>query len=148
MTVDDERILEYLSRYRKVAVVGASRNPEKPAGIVASFLIDHGYEVHPVNPSADSILGRPSSASLKDVEGQVEIVDVFRPSASAPAVVKAAAERKAAKGDVAVVWLQEGISSDEASDLARAAGIAFVQDRCIRKEILRLIEGREDVEGA
>jgi predicted CoA-binding protein len=87
-----------------------------------------------VNPSAESILERKSYASLQAVEGHIDIVDVFRPAKEAVTIVQEAVERKKEKGDIAVIWLQEGIESDEARRLAEENGFVFIEDRCMLKE--------------
>jgi hypothetical protein len=120
---------EILEKYNIVAVVGCSTNPEKPAHYVPKYLKEHGYRIIPVNPFAEEILGERAYPSLLDVPGEVEIVEVFRPADEAPEIVNQAVE-KGAKA----VWLQEGIVSEEAAELARNAGIEFVMDRCMMLE--------------
>jgi len=144
----DDELRDILIRYKKIAVVGISRDPEKPARKVPKFLISRGYEIIPVNPFAQEILGENSYPTLLDVpkEKVVEIVQVFRPSKDVPRIVDQAIERKKRYGDVKVIWLQEGIRNDEAKRLAEEAGILFVQDRCMYKEYVRLIEGGEPEE--
>ena len=123
-----------LTTHKRVAVYGMSKNPEKAAHRVPAFLISHGYDVVPVNPSADTILERTCYDTLLAVEGRIDLVNVFRPSEAALDVVREAVERKRAKGDIAVIWLQEGIVNEEAKNLAEENGIRFVQDRCMLKE--------------
>jgi hypothetical protein len=120
---------EILEKYKTIAVVGCSTNPEKPAHYVPKYLKDHGYKIIPVNPFAEEILGEKVYPSLTEVPGKVDVVEVFRPSQETPGVVEQAI-KKGAKA----VWLQEGIVSDEAAELARGAGIEFVMDRCMMKE--------------
>jgi len=134
----DATIREVLERYRSVAVYGMSKNPEKAAHTVPAYLLSHGFTVFPINPSAEEILGLKCYDSVGEVEGSIEILDVFRPAHEAPAIVEEAVERKGTRGDVAVIWLQEGIINDEAKHLAEEAGITFIQDRCIYKELRRL----------
>ena len=115
-----------------VAVIGASRDPEKLGFAVLNNLIEGGYEgrLYPINPKADEILGEKAYASLTDVppERGIEIVDVFRrPDAVMPHVEEAIAIGAKA------VWFQEGIINNEAADVARAAGLAVVQNHCILK---------------
>jgi hypothetical protein len=120
---------EILEKYKTIAVVGCSTNPEKPAHYVPKYLKDHGYKIIPVNPFAEEILGEKVYPSLTEVPGKVDVVEVFRPSQETPGVVEQAI-KKGAKA----VWLQEGIVNDEAAELARGAGIEFVMDRCMMKE--------------
>ena len=130
--LDDTKISEILSK-RNIAVVGASRDLAKAAGFVPDFLLKKGYNVIPVNPFADSILDRKCYKALADVPGEVDVVDVFRPSAEAAKVVEEAASR-----GVKVVWLQEGIYSPEAAERGRALGLTVAWDRCLKKEFQRI----------
>ena len=129
MPASDEQIREILD-YDTIAVVGCSSTPGKAAHGVPKYLLDHGYEVIPVNPHADEIFGIEAYDSLKEVPEGVDIVDVFRPSGETGPIVDAAAERE----DVKAIWLQLGIRNDEAGERAEAAGKLFVQDRCIKVE--------------
>ncbi|MBN1262561.1 MAG: CoA-binding protein [Anaerolineae bacterium] len=139
--MNDDQMREELLRARTVAVVGMSANPQKAAHRVPRFLIQAGYQVIPVNPFAGEILGRPAYPDLMAVPGRIDIVDVFRPSADALGVVKQAIARHEARGDVSLIWLQLGIANETARALAEAAGIPFVQDRCMAIEAPRLFPG-------
>ena len=130
--LDDRRVSGILSK-RTIAVVGASRDTGKAAGYVPEYLIRNGYEVIPVNPFADVVLGRKCFKSLGEVDRAIDVVDVFRPSPEAAKVV----EEAAAKG-VKTVWLQEGIYSPEAAQRAQRLGLTLVWDRCMMKEHQRL----------
>ncbi len=136
----DSAIKKILEENKTVAVVGMSRSTDKPARRIPAFLMTKGYNVIPVNPTTDKILGRKSYPTLKDVPDSIDIIDVFRPSDEALKIVEAAVARKKERGDVKVIWLQQGITSDEGKKLAEEAGIAFVQDRCIYTEYTRLIK--------
>ena len=96
-----------------------------------------GYAIIPVNPSADMILNRRCYHSLKEVDEHIDIIEVFRPSEEALSIVQEAIERKKEQGDIAVIWLQEGIRNEEAKMLAEKNGIIFIQDRCMFKEYNR-----------
>ncbi|MEM3063819.1 MAG: CoA-binding protein [Candidatus Nitrosotenuis sp.] len=128
----DEQIRKILS-LKNVAVVGMSKNEDKAANYVPRYLISQGYNVIPVNPTADKILERKSFASLTDIDQQVDIVDVFRPSEQVLPVVQEAIKLKPK-----VIWLQEGIHNEEAEELARKAGIQVVFNRCMLAEHQRL----------
>jgi len=119
----------------RVAVVGASTAYEKAAHIVPAYLKRHGYELTPVNPTADEIFGERAYDTLSEVPTAVDLVEIFRPSEAVPEIV----EQATARGDVRVVWMQTGIRHDEAADAAEAAGLAVVQDRCMKAEHGRLI---------
>lgn len=128
----DDEIRKILS-LKNVAVVGMSKNEEKAANYVPHYLIKQGYNVIPVNPTADKILERKSYANLQDIEQQIDIVDVFRPSDQVLPVVQEAIKKKPK-----VIWLQEGIHNEEAEALAKKAGIQIVYNRCMLAEHQRL----------
>ncbi len=124
-----ERVRRLFESVHRIAVVGLSRDPRKAARRVPSYLAAKGFEIIPVNPFADRILGREAFASLDDLEEPVDLVLVFRPSSGAAAVVEAAARRP----ERPAIWLQEGIRADGAAAAARAQGINVVQDLCAYK---------------
>lgn len=130
----DSEIREILSM-KNVAVVGMSKNPEKDAHKIPKYLMNSGYNVIPVNPTADEILGKKCYKNLLEIPGSVDIVDVFRPSEDVPPIVKDAI----AKG-VKVVWMQLGISNEEATKEASEKGIMVVYNRCVMKEHRRLFD--------
>jgi len=133
--VTDDRELRDLLDLRRIAVVGCSSTPGKPAHEVPAYLQRAGYEIHPVNPFADEVLGRAAVGSLADVEATVDLVDVFRPSDEVSGVVDEAVARR----DARALWLQLGIRDDEAAARAEDAGLRVVQDRCLRVEHERLV---------
>ena len=135
MPVTDEAELREILALDRVAVVGCSTTPGKDAHDVPEYLLDHGYDVIPVNPFADEIFGRDTYDSLADVEETVDVVDVFRPSDEVAGIVEEALGRH----DVDVVWTQLGIADDEAAARAEDAGLRVVQDRCIKVEHGRLV---------
>jgi len=122
-----EVLSEVLLQSRKVAVVGMSRDPAKPARRVPSYLAARGYEIFPINPEAERLLGRPVSRSLAELPEAVDIVLIFRPSADAAVLID---EALSLPGQPAV-WLQEGIRADSVAEAARARGAIVVQDLCI-----------------
>jgi predicted CoA-binding protein len=117
-----------------IAVVGCSASPGKEAHEIPKYMRDHGYEVVPVNPYADEVLGREAYDSLTDVEESVDIVDVFRPSEEVAGIVDEALERE----DAQVIWTQLEITDDEAAERAEDDGRRVVQDRCLKVEHQRL----------
>ncbi|BFH73134.1 CoA-binding protein [Sulfurisphaera javensis] len=141
MSSEDELITYILKNYKNIATIGFSKDPTKPAHQVPKFLITKGYNVYPVNPSADEILGRKSYKSILDIPDKIDIVEVFRPSSEVPKIVDEVLERVKQKGDVKVIWLQEGIRNDEAAEKARKAGLIVIQDRCMYKEYMKKIAG-------
>ena len=132
-TENDDELREILDM-QTIAVVGMSTTEGKPAHDIPKYLHEHGYDVIPVNPFADEILGMKAYDSLGEVDAEIDIVDVFRPSEEAPDIVEEALQRE----DVKVVWLQEGIVNDEAGKAVEEAGRQFVQDRCMKVEHRRL----------
>lgn len=120
---------ELLSKARTIAVVGLSTQPWKAAHSVPAAMQAAGYTVIPVHPSAKEILGQTAYRSLLDVPVKVDIVDVFRPSDEAAGI----AEQAVAIG-AGALWLQLGLTSDLARQIAADGGLAYVEDRCIAVE--------------
>ncbi len=132
-TFTDDEIRKIYS-LKNIAVVGMSKNPDKAAHYVPKYLIDQGYHIIPVNPTATEILGRKCYPSLTDIPGTVDVVDVFRPSDQLMPVIEESIKIKPK-----VVWLQEGIHNEQAEDIARKAGIPIVVfNRCMLAEHQRL----------
>jgi len=131
--MDDKTLKSLLDAARTVAVVGLSTQADKPSVAVANVLVDAGYDVIPVHPTATEILGRQAYATLAEIPVPVDVVDVFRPSGEAPGIARQAAEIGAG-----ALWLQLGITSDEARATAEGAGLRFVEDTCIGATTLRL----------
>ena len=135
MPVQETDTLREILEYDTIAVVGASTTPGKAAHGVPRYLVEHGYTVVPVNPYADEVFGIEAYDSIDEVEEEIDVVDVFRPSEETGPIVDAAIERD----DVKAIWLQLGIRNDEAGERAEAAGKLFVQDKCIKVEHERLL---------
>ena len=133
--VDDTDALveQILTRYDTITVVGASVAPAKAAHYVPAHMQQHGWRIVPVNPHADQILGEPVYRTLADVPGPIGLVDVFRPSRQTPDVA-----RQAVAAGATALWLQLGIASAEARDIATRAGLLYVEDRCLIIEQRRL----------
>jgi len=129
----DAEIREVLGLDR-IAVVGCSSTPGKAAHDVPKYLLDHGYDVVPVNPYAEEIFGRAAVDDLSAVEGSVDVVDVFRPSEELSGIVDQVLDH----GDVTALWTQLGIRDRAATDRAEDAGIVVVEDRCMKVEHGRL----------
>ena len=118
---------------KNVAVIGMSKNEGKAAHYVPKYLSQQGYNIMPINPTADQILERKSYHSIEEVNQPIDIVDVFRPSDQVLPVVQQAIKKKPK-----VIWLQEGIHNAEAEELAQKAGIQVVFNRCMLAEHQRL----------
>jgi len=134
MPAEDEAIRDLLLRTRRIAVVGASDRPDRPSHGVFRFLLDRGYDVVPVNPAlaGRTLHGVPAVAILAEA-APLDLVDIFRRSAEAGAVVDAAIRLGAR-----AVWMQLGVVDEAAAARARAAGLAVVMDRCPAIEWRRL----------
>lgn len=114
---------------KRIAVVGLSDDPSRPSYDVARYLRSAGKEILPVNPNRKTVMGLPCYPSLAAVPGPIDVVDVFRRAEFCADVARDAVEA-GAKG----LWLQSGVTSDEARQIARKAGLDFVQDRCLKVE--------------
>ncbi len=110
-----------------------SKNPEKAAHYVPKYLAEKGYNIIPVNPTTDEILGKKCYSELSNIPEHVDIVDVFRPSEQVLAVINEAIKLKPK-----LIWLQEGIHNIEAESLAQKTGIEVVFNRCMLAEHQRL----------
>ena len=129
----DEEITEILN-LKKVAVIGMSKHEEKAAHFVPKYLSENGFEIIPINPNSDEILNKKCYKEINDIEDDIDIVDVFRPSEDVLPFVK-----DAIKKNPKVIWLQEGIHNVEAENLAREYGIDVVFNRCMLAEHQRLM---------
>ena len=124
-----QEISDILKRYKTVAVIGMSKNPEKDAYRIPEYLMKNGYQIIPVNPSAEEILGQKSYKRLADVPDEIDIVDVFRPSEDIPNYLQDVIQKKPK-----VFWEQLGIHNPEAEEKIASAGIKVVYDRCMLQE--------------
>jgi predicted CoA-binding protein len=125
-----------MTDYKRVAIVGLSEDWSRPSNFAAKYLLDHGFEVIPVNPKYPEILGQKCYSDLRDIPTPVDIVDLFQRVERVPPFVDQAIEIGAK-----VVWLQLGIVHEEAAQKARDAGLEVVQDRCMKIEYARLFGG-------
>ena len=124
---------QILSTAKNIAVVGLSPYESKPSNEVAKFLIERGFNIFPIYPKFDEILGRKVYRNLTQIDENIDIAVMFRKGEFASELVK-----DAVKKGVKTLWLQLGITNDEAGAVARENGINFVQDRCIKIELQRL----------
>jgi len=129
----DEQIRDILS-LKNIVVVGMSKNSSKAAHYVPKYLFENGYDVTPVNPNADEILGKKCYNSVSEIDEPMDIIDIFRPSDQVLPVIRDAIKKKPK-----VIWLQEGIHNSEAEELARQSGIKVVFNRCMLAEHQRLL---------
>ncbi len=135
----DATLRGILSEIRVMAMVGASGDWKRPSFFAMKYLQRRGYRVIPINPgrAGTEILGETVYASLADIPGEIDMVDVFRASEAALGVAEEAVALKEQK-DIKVLWLQLGIRNDAAAELAEAAGIQVIMDRCPKIEFARL----------
>lgn len=131
---DDATIREILAQVRRIAVVGLSPDPQRPSNGAAKGMLDAGYDIIPVNPNADRILGRKTFADLRYIGDTINMVTVFRDPAHVPDIVEACIEK-----GVRNLWLQEGVVHQEAAEYAAEHGIHVIMDRCMYKEFQRLL---------
>jgi len=128
----DEQIIDILS-LKKVAVIGMSQHSSKAAHYVPKYLLDNGYDITPVNPNAEKILDISCYNSVSEIQGPVDIIDIFRPSEQISTIIQECIEKKPK-----VIWLQEGIHDIKSEELAQNAGILVVFNRCMLAEHRRL----------
>ncbi|HEX4170210.1 MAG TPA: CoA-binding protein [Bryobacteraceae bacterium] len=133
--MDDVQIAALLKSVKTIAVVGLSSNPARPSFGVSRFLQRQGFRIIPVNPHESEVLGEQAFPSVKHLPFAVDVVDIFRRSDRVPEVVDEVIE----KGGARCIWMQEGVVSPEGAAKAEAAGISVVMNRCILKEMARLL---------
>lgn len=124
-----QEIGEILKKAKRIAVVGLSNNPERTSYMVTKAMQDSGYEIIPVNPTVTEVLGVKAVKTLKDIEGHVDIVNVFRRSEFLPEIVKEFAEI-----DADIFWAQLGVENEEAYHYLNEKGYTVIMDRCIKVE--------------
>ncbi len=130
---DPITIEQILTECRTIAVVGLSSNPIRPSFSVSKYMQDHGYRIVPVNPNETEVLGERAYADLPALPVKPDLVNIFRRSEDAGAIV----DEAIALG-VKAVWLQEGVIDEAAAERAADAGLLVVMDRCLLKEHLRM----------
>lgn len=124
-----EEIGQILKNSKRIAVVGLSDNPEKTSYMISRAMQEAGYEIIPVNPMVDEVLGVKAVASLKEIEGHIDIVDIFRLPKFLPEIA-----REFDEIDADVFWAQSGIVNEEAYEFLKDKGYTVIMDRCIKVE--------------
>ncbi|MEM3626403.1 MAG: CoA-binding protein [Candidatus Bathyarchaeia archaeon] len=131
-------VVEILTKYKTIAIVGLSRDSSKDSYRVAEYLKSHGFRIIPVNPFAEEVLGEKCYRSLLnmpvEVQKTLEIIDIFRPSFDVPPIVEQAIQLKRLYGVPYVVWMQLGIVNEQAAEMAKKAGLEVVMDKCIMQQ--------------
>ena len=130
-------IKDILSKYKKIALVGASKDLKKTSSIVMKYLQDYGFKVYPVNPSmkGEKILGEEVFGKISEIKDQVEIVDVFRPSVEVVEIAK-----EAVKVGAKVLWLQIDIKNEEARKIVEANNILYIENKCTKIEFEKYLD--------
>ena len=134
---NDDDLREIIKQSHRIAVVGLSSNSARPSNGVALFLKANGFDIVPVNPNETVVHGADAVADLGQIDGHVDIVNVFRRPEHCVDIARAAVEIGAS-----ALWLQQGVRNDEAMAIAEAGGLKAVQDRCLRVEVQRLLRRR------
>lgn len=140
--ISDDKLREILRETQVIVMVGASTNPSRPSNQVGHYLRDRGYRVIPVNPghAGEALFGETVRASLDDLgpeeAGEVDMLEIFRRSEAVPEIVRAGLEAMPGLG---TVWMQIGVISEPAREMAEARGVQVVMDRCPRIELDRLV---------
>ena len=124
-------IKEILSKYKNIALVGASRDLNKTSTVVMRYLLNYGFKVYPVNPSmkGQKLLGEIVFGNISEIKSPVEIIDVFRPSDEVTEIAK-----DAVKIGAKVLWLQLNIKNEVAKRIAETNNILYIEDKCTKIE--------------
>ena len=138
--IDDKKLKEIFTESKVIALVGASAKKDKTSHIVMKYLIEFGFEVIPVNPSAagQEILGQMTYKSIKEINKQIDIVDIFRPSVEAEKIVEEAKDL-----NPKTIWLQLGIKSEKAEKNAKSINANYIENSCIKTEYQRIIQKKK-----
>jgi len=129
----DEEIKQVFS-LKKIAVIGMSKHSAKAAHFVPKYLSEQGFDITPINPTTNEILGKKCYPDISSIQHAIDVIDIFRPSEQVLSVIQDAIKKKPK-----VIWLQEGIHNEEAENLAREHGIDIVFNRCMLAEHQRLM---------
>lgn len=132
--MNDAELSALLRESKNIAVIGLSSNPLRASFGVSRFLRRQGYRVIPVNPHETEVLGERAYASVRDVPFPIDIIDIFRRSEKVPEVIDDAIVKRPR-----CIWMQEGVINHAAAKKAEAAGIPVIMNRCILKELARLL---------
>ncbi len=131
--MDTIEISLLLKKYRNIAIVGLSPKKNRPSNQVAVYLMEAGYNIIPVNPGQQEILGKKCYPDLESIPEPIEIVDIFRRPEDLPPIVESAI-----KIGAKVIWMQQGIVNEDAAAIAKKAGLTVVMDRCLKVDHLNL----------
>ena len=137
MYYPDAHLKDILKRTRRIAVVGVSMNPVRPSYYVARYLDLKGYDIVPVNPchAGETLFGKQVVGALSDIDGAVDMVDIFRRSEAVPQIVD---DALAVLPGLATIWMQIGVMHEQAAEKAEGRGMTVIQNRCPKIEYQRL----------
>ena len=124
--IDDKVVIREIFTLKTIAVVGMSPNPERPSHYVSLYMSQNGYDIIPVNPGYDSIMGKSSYSSLLDIKENIDIVNVFRRSEYVLPIIHDAVSIQAK-----AIWLQDGVISEEGEKIAKENEILYIMDDCL-----------------
>ena len=126
-----EKTKKILEKYKKIALVGASKDLTKTSSVVMKYLQEYGFKVYPVNPSmkGEKILGEKVFGSIMEIDSPVEIIDVFRPSDEVIEIAK-----EAVKINAKVLWLQLNIKNEQAKKIVEENNILYIENKCTKIE--------------
>ena len=133
---DISSLRRILTEYKRVAMIGLSADWWRPSFFAAKYLLEHGFEVTPVNPKYDEILGQKCYPDLKSIPTPIDVVDLFQKADRVPLFIDDAVDIGAR-----VFWMQLGVVNQDAAQKARGAGLEVVMDRCMKIEYARLFGG-------
>tara|TARA_B100001123_G_C15103255_1_gene944423 strand:+ start:87 stop:539 length:453 start_codon:yes stop_codon:yes gene_type:complete len=138
--IEDSKLKEIFTTSKVIALVGASAKKDKTSNIVMKYLIEFGYEVIPINPGAagEEILGQMTYKNLSEINKSIDILDIFRPSAEAEKIVEEAKNIKPK-----TIWLQLGIKSEKAEEIAESINANYIQNACIKTEYQRIMQKKK-----
>jgi predicted CoA-binding protein len=134
--MDNAELRKILDDAKRIAIVGLSANWYRPSYFAAKYLLDRGYEVIPVNPNYEEVLGQVCYPDLASIPGDVDVVDLFQRAELVAQFLQPAIDKGAS-----VFWMQLGIVNDEVAEAATRAGLQVVMDRCMKIEYARLFGG-------
>lgn len=133
--MSQDQIIEILQKYKVIAVVGLSNDPDKTSYKVSAYMQRHGYRIIPVNPFVDEVLGEKCYKSLLDIpieiQRNLEIVNIFRKAEDVPPIVEQVIELKMRVCKPFVVWMQLGIVNEQAAESLRQSGLVVTMDKCL-----------------
>lgn len=122
---------EIFDNMKNIAVYGMSANIAKAAHTVPGYMLKRGYNIIPINPTAEVIMKQKVYKNIMDIPEEIDMLNIFRPEEEALSIVQEAVERKKAKGDIKLIWLQLGLRNAEAKKLAEENGIEYIEDKCL-----------------